>query len=63
MGDLVNLRQVKKRREKAEAQSMAQARRLLFGRTKAEKQNDELAQRRAEQSLDNAKIEDAPPID
>ena len=37
MGDLVNLRRVKKRDAKAKAAADAAAKRVQFGRTKAEK--------------------------
>lgn len=52
MGDLVNLRRARKNRARADASSRADAKRLAFGRTKAEKalttaQRD-LAERRVE---------------
>lgn len=57
MGELVNLRQMKKRRAAAEAAAQADANRCKFGRTKAEKQSDSLARDKAQAQLDQAKLD------
>ena len=52
MGDIINLRQVRKQRARAERETAAQENRIRFGRTKADriKENAEslLARRRLE---------------
>lgn len=60
MGDIVNLRQVKKQRAKAEAAAEAAQNRALHGRTKGEKQGDALERERRRALLDGAKREDDP---
>ena len=57
MGDLVNLRQVKKRRARAENAASAEANRHLHGRTKAEQQNELARSRLAERVLDQARLD------
>ena len=57
MGELVNLRQMKKRRAAADAATQADANRRKFGRTKAEKQSDTLARDKAKAQLDQAKLD------
>jgi hypothetical protein len=57
MGELVNLRQMKKRRAAAESAAQADANRRKFGRTKAEKQSDRLARDKAQAQLDQAKLD------
>jgi hypothetical protein len=52
MGEVVNLRQVKKRRLRAQAADAAKESRIRHGRTKAEKANDQRAAERAEARLD-----------
>lgn len=58
MGDLVNLKQFKKRGERGKAAKKAETNRALFGRTKAEKQRDEMLTDRADKSLDAHRIDD-----
>jgi hypothetical protein len=51
MADIVNLKQFRKRRERAERDEEAAAKRILFGRTKSEKQGQEKAEvRRGEEA-------------
>jgi hypothetical protein len=57
MGDLVNLRQVKKQREKAARAAEAGANRQLFGRTKVQKSAEALEKHRAGRVLDQAKLD------
>ncbi len=57
MGELVNLRRVKKLREKAAGDAVAEANRRLHGRTKAERIADTLDQNRAARVLDQAKLD------
>jgi hypothetical protein len=60
MGDLVNLRHVKKQRARAAASAKAAAQRVLHGRTKAEKQADRAAQARDRAAVDQARLDDKP---
>jgi len=57
MGELVNLRRVKKQRAAADAAAQADANRRRFGRTKAEKQSDSLARDKAKAQLDQARLD------
>ena len=57
MGELVNLRRVKKERARAEKAREAEANRAKFGQTKAERVARESEQRRVVTLLDQAKIE------
>jgi hypothetical protein len=57
MGDLVNLRQVKKRAARAKAASDAASNRMAHGRTKAEKLAASKSHSLAERTLDQAKLE------
>jgi hypothetical protein len=56
MGEIVNLRRVKKRLARADAAVAAQQARVLHGRTAAQKQADQQAQDRARQTVDAAKL-------
>ena len=56
MGELVNLRQARKRREQARREAEAAANRRKFGRTAAEKQSDALEARRRERAHDGAQL-------
>ena len=58
VGDLLNLRQFKKRAGRDEAAKQAETNRALFGRTKAEKKHDELQAQRAGKLLDGHRIND-----
>jgi hypothetical protein len=61
MGDLVNLRQVKKQRARAAAAAEAAAKRVLHGRSKAEKAAETRAQTKTRAVLDQAKLDADPP--
>ncbi len=58
MGELVNLKKFRKRAERDKAASEAGHNRVLFGRTKAQKNLDELQARRAARELDQHLIDD-----
>jgi Domain of unknown function (DUF4169) len=58
MGDVVNLRTVRKQKSRDDHAKKAGANRMKFGRTKAEKQLVKLETTRAETVLDGHKIED-----
>ncbi len=64
MGDLVNLRQVKKRRAAAEAAARAAENRVRHGRSGEQKQADRRAAEGHKAQVDNARLsptnEDAP---
>ncbi|WP_312796521.1 DUF4169 family protein [Tianweitania sp.] len=57
MGDIVNLRTIRKQRDRAEDARKADENRARFGRTKAEKQAQAKTAERAETQLDNHRRE------
>lgn len=57
MGDIINLRQARKARKRAEAGQEAEANRLKHGRTKAEKRLAENQQQKHDLTLDGARRE------
>lgn len=57
MGDLVNLKQFKKRTERETAAQQADANRTRFGRTKSERARDEQRASRAKDLLDQHRID------
>lgn len=66
MADVVNLRQFRKRAERAEKEKTAEQNRLVHGRTKAEKSLTKALNEKAAKVLDQGKLEkrgpeDAPP--
>lgn len=52
MAEIVNLRQARKRKAREEKEQAAEANRLAFGRTKAEKRVVKLEKERSESVLD-----------
>jgi hypothetical protein len=58
MGDLINLKQVKKRIAREDAAKQAEANRARFGRTKGERKRDELHAQRSSNALDQHRIDD-----
>ena len=54
MGDIVNLRSVRKAKAKTDRQNEAQANRAKFGRTKAEKLRDQTEAERTARTVDGA---------
>ena len=57
MGDLVNLKRFKKRTEREASAKQADANRSRFGRTKSERVLDELRTKRANDLLDQHRID------
>jgi hypothetical protein len=57
MGDLVNLRQFKKRTERQRSEKQAETNRARFGRTKSERIIDERRGQRANDLLDQHRID------
>ena len=57
MGDLVNLRRARKSRARADAASEADAKRVAFGRTKAEKSLTKAERDLAERRIDGHRME------
>ena len=57
MAEIVNLRQARKARARADAAGKAQANRALHGRTRAEKARDEAEARRLDRTLDGIRRE------
>ena len=58
MGDLVNLNRFKKRSERKQSAKQAESNRARFGRTKAERAADEKRVQRANEFLDQHRIND-----
>ncbi|MBA8900814.1 MULTISPECIES: DUF4169 family protein [unclassified Phyllobacterium] len=61
MADIVNLRQFKKRKAKDAKEQTAAENRIVFGRTKTEKQFEQSASRKSELFLDSNRLEGHPP--
>jgi hypothetical protein len=57
MGDLVNLKQFKKRAERQRSEKQAETNRARFGRTKSERASDERRGERAKELLDQHRID------
>jgi Domain of unknown function (DUF4169) len=57
MGELVNLKRFKKRSEREQAAKQADTNRARFGRTKSERARDELQTSRANDHLDQHRID------
>jgi hypothetical protein len=55
--DIVNLRQFRKTKVRAEKDISAEQNRLLFGRTKAEKELTRARNEKAEKTLDQGRLE------
>ena len=58
MGEIVNLRKVKKRRERTVAEQQAAENRVRHGRTGVAKQAERMAEARRQAALDGAKVDD-----
>ena len=58
MGDVVNLKQFKKRSEREQSAMQADANRARYGRTKAERARDQQQKDRAGELLDQHRIDD-----
>ena len=58
MGEVVNLRQARKQKARAEKEAQAETNRAKFGRSKAEKLEGAAEKTRAEKHLDGHKRED-----
>jgi hypothetical protein len=59
MGDVVNLRQARKRRERARDAGAAAENRVAFGMSKAERRKIEAEQEKAQRGLDSHRLD--PP--
>jgi len=57
MGELVNLKRFKKRVEREQAAEQAEANRARFGRTKSERTRDEKRKTRADELLDQHRLD------
>ena len=58
MGEVVNLNKARKARDKAQAKRAADANRLTFGRTKAERQTTKKERDRKAEKLDGHKLDE-----
>lgn len=64
MAEIINLRQIRKQRERAEKEAKAAANRRRFGRTKAERRASEAEEDRAARDLDGKQLRrDGPAAD
>jgi hypothetical protein len=61
VGDIINLRRARKRRERTAREQAAAEQRRRFGRTKAEKLNEAADKDRAERALTSHRREDDEP--
>lgn len=59
-GDVVNLRQFRKRNARAEKEKQAEQNRISFGRTKAEKSLTDALNTKAQNALDQGRREISP---
>lgn len=59
--DIINLRQARKQRARDEKTKQAAENRVRFGRTRGERERDELTRDRTEQALDGHEREPTPP--
>jgi len=57
MGEVVNLKRIRKRNEREQSAREAEANRARFGRNKAERKADEQRTRRASKLLDQHRID------
>lgn len=57
MAEIINLRQARKRRARADAQATAAANRLKHGRSLAEREVDDADAQRRDRALDGARLE------
>jgi hypothetical protein len=57
MGDVVNLKRFRKRAEREQSAKQADTNRLQFGRTKSERARDEQSTERANELLDQHRID------
>jgi hypothetical protein len=58
MGDIVNLKRFRKRSEREQAAKQAETNRARFGRSKSERAADAIRARRANELLDQHRIDD-----
>ena len=64
MAEIINLRRARKDKQRRERDSEAEANRLRFGRTKAQKKLDQQSAERARRSIEAKRLEtDAPDED
>ena len=61
MGNVINLNKFRKRKEKEERAKRADTNRRLHGRTKIERQRDELQKQQLQRGLEGKRLEKAPP--
>ena len=57
MAEIINLRQAKKRRARAEKEAKAETNRARHGRTKGLRKKDEAEEAKAERDLDGKKLD------
>lgn len=62
-GNVVNLRQARKQRTRAEKHQRAEENRVKYGRSKAERARQQLQERRTEDHLDGHRLDSGEPGD
>jgi len=62
-GDVVNLRQFRKQKDRQDKDRKAEQNRLQYGRTKAEKNLTNALNEKAAKQLDQGRLERTPPED
>jgi hypothetical protein len=60
MAEIVNLRQARKARDRKQAEQSAAENRAKFGRTKLEKQRDQIEAERKQRTIDGAQLDPEP---
>jgi len=60
VGEIVNLRRMRKDKARREREREAEANRLRFGRTKAEKTADKDAAQRRRRTIDDKRLDEPP---
>ncbi|WP_313808820.1 DUF4169 family protein [Sphingobium sp.] len=58
MGDIINLRQARKAKARADKERLAQGNRAKFGRTKAERLTQSIEEERRKREIDGARRDD-----
>ena len=63
MGDVVNLRQARKQKERAAKEQQAERNRAVHGRPKAERERDDKLAQKAERFIEGHRRDSAPDTD
>lgn len=61
MGDVINLREARKKRTRQDKEAQASVNRVAFGRTRAEKLTAKAEEARKKAQLDGKRLDEVPP--